>query len=480
MLLVTIHSLKGSVMRVQHVHRFVFGLLLASLLFSSAAPLFAAEDPKAGSKEKRPGGSGLEAAGRFLRQMTSFRTSSNERNHTKVRAAFREVVREPSLSTVRVYSDGEQIALGAIISPDGYVLTKASELHGTLKCGLASGDRKSAEFIGHHRGSDLALLKIDADSLRPFELHDSAPPAVGSWLITTDIKGGPAAIGVVSVKPRPIKSDPALLGVQLRDADEGPQVTFVMPDSAAQEAGVKINDLVTHLNGKAMKSQRQLVETIRTFMPGERIRLTIKRGDSVKTLRPTLGSFASVNRRQHVQNNLGGPKLSKRNKGFPAALQHDTALPPYQCGGPLIDLDGRLVGINIAHADRVSSLALPTSVILPLLEDLKSGKLRPKPTSTDDQLALKTRAEELRQIVGTWTEKLTHIQESLQASTTAEAKALEAAKKDAKSAETAKLVEEAKAAKKKLEVAFQEAKNKLDEFTLELKQVESKVAMQTN
>jgi hypothetical protein len=34
-------------MRVQHVHRFVFGLLLASLLFSSAAPLFAADDPTA-------------------------------------------------------------------------------------------------------------------------------------------------------------------------------------------------------------------------------------------------------------------------------------------------------------------------------------------------------------------------------------------------------------------------------------------------
>ena len=45
---------------------------------------------------------------------------------------------------------------------------------------------------------------------------------------------------------------------------------------------------------------------------------------------------------------------------------------------PLVDLDGRTVAINIARAGRVASFAVPASVVLPLLEELKSGKLNPQ------------------------------------------------------------------------------------------------------
>ena len=63
--------------------------------------------------------------------------------------------------------------------------------------------------------------------------------------------------------------------------------------------------------------------------------------------------------------------------GFPAALQHDTVLRPKDCGGPVVDLNGHVVGLNIARAGRTATYVLPTEVILPLLDDLKSGKLPP-------------------------------------------------------------------------------------------------------
>ena len=74
------------------------------------------------------------------------------------------------------------------------------------------------------------------------------------------------------------------------------------------------------------------------------------------------------------QEDIGG-RLSKRRTGFPLALQHDTVLQPNQCGGPLVDLDGQVVGINIARASRVASYALPAAVVKPVLEKLKSGEL---------------------------------------------------------------------------------------------------------
>ena len=43
-----------------------------------------------------------------------------------------------------------------------------------------------------------------------------------------------------------------------------------------------------------------------------------------------------------------------------------------------MDLDGKVVGINIARAGRVASYALPGEVVWPLLDELKSGKLAPE------------------------------------------------------------------------------------------------------
>ena len=74
-----------------------------------------------------------------------------------------------------------------------------------------------------------------------------------------------------------------------------------------------------------------------------------------------------------------GSKLSERRDGFPIILQNDQVIKPTDCGGPLVDLDGKAVGINIARAGRVESYAIPTEVVMTLVDDLKSGKLAPKP-----------------------------------------------------------------------------------------------------
>lgn len=42
-------------------------------------------------------------------------------------------------------------------------------------------------------------------------------------------------------------------------------------------------------------------------------------------------------------------------------------------GGPLMNLDGEVVGIDIARAGRIESYALTPAVILPLLAEMKPG-----------------------------------------------------------------------------------------------------------
>ena len=82
-----------------------------------------------------------------------------------------------------------------------------------------------------------------------------------------------------------------------------------------------------------------------------------------------------------------------RRAGFPSYLQHDTILKPQDCGGPIVDLDGKVIGINIARAGRTETYTIPADAVRPLLFDMISGKLAPKtaattePVSTADKVA---------------------------------------------------------------------------------------------
>ena len=73
---------------------------------------------------------------------------------------------------------------------------------------------------------------------------------------------------------------------------------------------------------------------------------------------------------------VNGPR-NIRLSGFDRVIQHDTVLDPDECGGPVIDTLGRVVGINIARAGRVVSYLLPSSLVLPemisMLEEARSA-----------------------------------------------------------------------------------------------------------
>ncbi len=61
-------------------------------------------------------------------------------------------------------------------------------------------------------------------------------------------------------------------------------------------------------------------------------------------------------------------------------LQHDAHVSSNECGGPLVDLDGRFVGINIASTRKqyhYESYAIPADRLRQLLFDLASGRLAP-------------------------------------------------------------------------------------------------------
>ena len=59
---------------------------------------------------------------------------------------------------------------------------------------------------------------------------------------------------------------------------------------------------------------------------------------------------------------MSGP-VSKRKDNFPLILQHDLPLPKEAMGGPIFNLKGECVGINIARVDRVTVFTLPAEIV---------------------------------------------------------------------------------------------------------------------
>src|SRR5262249_44193374 len=109
--------------------------------------------------------------------------------------------------------------------------------------------------------------------------------------------------------------------------------------------------------------------------PGDEVVLKVKRGDEELEMKATLGKRPVD--RSDSQNRMGNT-LSNRRGGFLTFLQHDTVLKPNECGGPLVDLDGRGGGVNVARAGRGETHVSASEVVLALLPDLKAGKFDPE------------------------------------------------------------------------------------------------------
>ena len=308
-----------------------------------------------------------------------FAAGSIGKNHEDVKAAFRDSVKAAKRSTVIVKVDGRRKALGTVVDSDGYVITKASEVtDGVITCQLSGREVVRADLVGIVSSHDLAMLKLNRNDLRPINMKKVALPSIGAWLATCHLSSEPLAVGVVSVGARRIRPEHGVLGIEMDEAHTEPKVTTIMAGSGAAQAGMMQEDVVVGVEGVEVKTRFALSSAIRKYRPGDRVKIDVQRGEERITLTAKLGRFSDFDPNVIEFQSFVGSDLSTRRTGFQSVIQHDTVLLPNQCGGPVVDLDGRFVGINIARADRTASYLLPAVSIRPLISDLKAGKYMSK------------------------------------------------------------------------------------------------------
>lgn len=126
---------------------------------------------------------------------------------------FRRFFEEPEQIPIPNPRPSRGIGSGVIVSDDGYILTNNHVIEGTdaIKVTLSNGKEYDAELVGRDKarsevgGSDLAVIKIDAEELPVLPFGDSDALEVGEWVIAIGTPlNYPQSVtrGIVSAKGR--------------------------------------------------------------------------------------------------------------------------------------------------------------------------------------------------------------------------------------------------------------------------------------
>ena len=327
----------------------------------------------------------LEFSREFQRQIGyQRRVGSNEKRTLSALRDYSTITRGTSGSVVRFRENGRQIAFGIVMSQDGEILTKASELSRATRpvCLLPNGSEQAFQRIGTDIAWDLMLVKVDATGLRPLEWTDQRP-STGSLLISPDSRGRPLLPGVVSIPPLELPTaSQGFLGVQLdrNYGGSGAQVVRLLEGGAAKRDGIKLSDVILSINGDDVSGLNDVINRIKGCAPNQPIALRVLRDNVIRTVDVTLTPrFVSDDQDAllpyYSGSDLAGKFASIHNSGFPQVIQHDTDLFPHQCGGPLLDISGKAVGMNIARAARIISYAIPADAVHAVYESLRAEKL---------------------------------------------------------------------------------------------------------
>ncbi len=305
-------------------------------------------------------------------------------NGKQVEAAFEEQRLILQQSSAAIYRNRKPIGYGVVMSTDGYILVKNSELFelneelkDTLKNDLTiiidEERHVGIKLIASDTEWDLAVIKIDAENLIPIQWAEHAEINQGTWVVTngsSSMKHRRVNVGIISANAREVKgAPPVMLGLALLDDKEakGIKITQVADNSGAKEAGVLKGDIIKAFDGQDVTTREQIIEIIREKKPGDFVDVKMLRKDKIETLSMELrprSEIAGDETQAKTKNDAMSGKFSARRDSFPKALQHDIDQAPRQTGGPLLDLEGKAVGINIARANRAESFAIPAKEAL--------------------------------------------------------------------------------------------------------------------
>lgn len=290
-----------------------------------------------------------------------------------LRQGFKVAAEQYSGAVVRIRSArGEELlsTLGLVVAKDGWIVSKSSRIGGfDIRCDIEGEPSCNAEIVARDPKLDLVLLRVPVRDLTAAEFiaPDTFAASVGTLLGTIGRDGDPVLAGVLGVPPRKIPNNRwGTLGVRFTRAGKGaPEIYEAIAGRPAATSGVQAGDILVALDDERITSEAQARKLLRVTHPNQSVKVTVERESSERHMTVVLGSndTGPTQLSARAQHPAEYTAISNRRSGFPSAFRHDMPLEVWQCGGPVINKKGQVVGLNIARIDRSGSLALSASVV---------------------------------------------------------------------------------------------------------------------
>ena len=294
-----------------------------------------------------------------------------------------QVVTAASRATVAIHgttADGKSAVriLGTVLD-DYHLATKLSEIfpYQALKCQLADGSMIVATLSKSDRTLDLAILKL----ARPYEAGKALSAAysgqrnavsfrsqiVFAATSLTDV----SAAGMIGRIEHNEPAQPARFGATMQSGADHVRITELSPNGSAVVAGLQVGDELSRVDGTAVTSLKAVGDLLLARQPGDWISIDVESAMKQFSLQARLqhDPGKQFEKTEFLDGRTG--RVSHRRSGFPSVLQHDIALEPDTCGGPLFDMDGHIIAINIARRARESTLAIPIDLVLTLAKGVE-------------------------------------------------------------------------------------------------------------
>jgi Do/DeqQ family serine protease len=355
---------------------------------------------------------------------------------------------------------------GVIISSDGYIITNNHVISGADEIEVILNDKRSfnGTIVGTDPSTDIALIKIAAESLPTLGYGNSDEIQVGEWVLAV---GNPfnltstVTAGIVSAKARSvgilgggssmeafIQTDAAVnpgnsggalvnvkgeligintaiatntgsyqgysfavpvniarkvvediknfgsvqrafLGVQILEVNaelvnkeslkvnEGVYVADFLPNSAAENAGIKKGDVIVQIDNNRIKSTPELMEIVGRKRPGDKIKVQVDRSGKSELLSVTLrnadGKTSIVKKEKTDYTALLGGEFENASKGELESLKISGGVKVKKLGNGQLKDAGVREGFIITRIDR--SPINSTKDLFNALEGKKGGIL---------------------------------------------------------------------------------------------------------
>lgn len=317
----------------------------------------------------------------ILEQLSDSRPiGRNEKRAEDQMKLYESLAEEHRNDIVAVRDGGPLLCLGTVMSPDGYILTKGSEINRAIRLEvvLPKGGRFSAKEVARDPAFDLALLKVEAANLDPADLR-TEPASLGELALLQDPRGRPSIPTVISVVEHEMENSRiAFLGIRPETNQNGVRISQLIPGGAAERNGLQAEDIILSIDGKNLQTAEQLMSRVRDFQPGDRVSIRYMRGEQIVNIDLVLTArFTNENPLLPLYDTIemqGVPQrfANTHAGGFPKVLQIDADVYPSKVGGPLLDLHGKTLGIVIARADRFPTYVIPAASVQEVFAKLKA------------------------------------------------------------------------------------------------------------